>query len=146
VRADRTDDHLEVDGNQKQWESIARFSADGLWSHRAVRFSRFGTLLDTAKALVDHSEAGYTAAELDRALHVETRRSLVQLVRTKQLRREKFQSSYVYFAPEAKKHRSQRKRRERLERRPLATVVVTNPDLAEDEAKAVVLLFRVFVF
>ena len=122
-------------------QSIAKFNADGLWSHRTVRFSRFGNLLDTTKAFVDHSEAGYTAVELDKALHVETRRSLVQLVRAEQLRREKLQGSYVYFALEARKHRSQRKRRQQLERKPLATVVVANPDLAEDEAKAVVLLF-----
>ena len=122
-------------------KSISEFNADGLWSHRSVWFSRFGSLLDTAKAFVDDSDAGYTAAELDRALHVETRRPLVKLFRSGRLEREKLQSSYVYFTSEARKHRSQRKRRQQLERRPLATVVVANPDLAEDEAKAVVLLF-----
>jgi hypothetical protein len=96
---------------------------------------------DTAKAFVEHSEAGYTAAELCQALHVETRHCLVALTREEQLRRERLQGCNVYFSHEEKKYRSQRKRREHRKRKPLATVLVANPDLAEDEAKAVVLLF-----
>lgn len=122
-------------------QSIAEFDAAGLWSHRAVWFSRFGSLLETSEVFVDHSDAGYTAAELSQALHVETRHCLLGLVRADRLRRERLQGSYVYFSSEAEKHRSQRKRREKRHRKPLATVLVANPDLAEDEAKAVVLLF-----
>jgi hypothetical protein len=122
-------------------QSIAEFNNQGLWSHRTVWFSQFGSLFDTAKAFVDNSEAGYTAAELSKALHVETRHSLLEMVRAEQLRREKLQGSYVYFSTEAKKYRSQRKRRQHRQRKPLTTVLVANPDLAEDEAKAVVLLF-----
>jgi hypothetical protein len=33
-------------------KSIARFSAQGLWSWRSVRFSSFGNLLQTAEAFV----------------------------------------------------------------------------------------------
>jgi hypothetical protein len=122
-------------------QTIAKFNAEGLWSCRSVWFSRFGNLLETAKAFVDHSEAGYSAAELREALHIETKHSLVRLLRAGDLGREKFQGGYVYFSTAAKKQRSQRKSRQQRERRPLATMVVTNPDLAEDEAKAVVLLF-----
>ena len=45
-------------------KSIARFSEQGLWSFHSVWFSRFGNLLETAQALVHHSDAGYSAAEL----------------------------------------------------------------------------------
>lgn len=122
-------------------QSIAKFNIEGLWHHRAVWFSRFGSLLDTAKAYIENSEAGYSAAELHEALHVETKHCLLKLVRVGQLRREKLQGCYVYFCSEPKKYRSQLKAREQHKHKPLATMLVANPDLAEDEAKAVVLLF-----
>jgi hypothetical protein len=122
-------------------QSIAKFNAEGLWSHRTVWFSRLGSLLDTAKAFIEHSEAGYTAAELREALRVETKHCLLKLVRAGPVRREKLQSCYIYFCSDAKKYRSQLKAREQRKHKPLATMLVTNPDLAQDEAKAVVLLF-----
>ena len=122
-------------------QSIATFDADGLWTCRAVWFSRFGSLLDTAKAFVENSEAGYSSAELSEALHVETKHCLLKLVRSGQLSREKFQGRYVYFCSDPKKHRFQLKIREQRKKKPIATMIVSNPDLAEDEAKAVVLLF-----
>jgi hypothetical protein len=108
-------------------QSIAKFNAEGLWSQRAVWFSRFGSLLETAKAFIEHSEAGYSAAELREALHVETK--------------QKLQGCFIYFCSEEKKYSSQRKGRVQRKHKPLATMLVSNPDLAEDEAKAVVLLF-----
>ncbi len=122
-------------------QSFAKFNAEGLWAHREVWFSRFGSLLDTAKAFIAHSEAGYSAAELHEALHVETKHCLLKLVRAEQLHREKFQGCYVYFCSEPKKYRCQLKAREQRKHKSLATMIVANPDLAEDEAKAVVLLF-----
>jgi hypothetical protein len=119
--------------------SIAKFDKNGLWSQRTVRFSRFGNLSDTAKAFVDHSDAGYTSVELGEILHVETKHSLVVLVRADELERERLEgNSYVYFSTDAKKQRSQRKRRKN---RSFASIIVSNPDLAAEEAKAVVLLF-----
>ncbi len=122
-------------------QSIAEFNADGLWSHRAVWFSRFGSLLDTAKAFIEHSEAGYSAVELQEALHVETKHCLLKLVRAGQVLREKSQGCYVYFCSEPKKYPSQLKAREQRKHKPLATMLVANPDLAEEEAKAIILLF-----
>lgn len=122
-------------------KSIAEFNADGLWSHREVWFSRFGSLLETAKAFLEHSEAGYSAAELREALHVETKHCLLRLIRAGQVQREKLQGYYIYFCSEAKKCSSQRKARVQRKHKPLATMLVANPDLPEDEAKAVVLLF-----
>jgi len=50
---------------------IARFDDNGLWSQAEAWFSRFGTLLATAEALVNRSLRGYCAAELAPLLHVE---------------------------------------------------------------------------
>ena len=122
-------------------QGIAKFNAQGLWSWKAVWFSRFGNLLETARAFVHRSGAGYSATELRNALHVETKHSLVQLVRAGQLRREKIQGRYIYFSAESKQYSSQRKTREGRKQKPLAALLVANPDLAAEEAKAVVLLF-----
>jgi len=120
-------------------QSIAKFNTDGLWSHREVCFSCFGSLLDTAKAFIENSDAGYSAAELHEALHVDTKHCLLKLVRAGQLNREKIQGCYVYFCSEPKKYRSQLKALEKRKHKPSTTMIVANPDLEEDEAKAVVL-------
>lgn len=122
-------------------QSITVFNDDGLWSYRSVWFSRFGSLLDTAKAFIENSEAGYTAVELQEALHVETKHCLLKLTRARQLRREKLQGSYVYFCSEPNEYYSQLKVRKQRKDQPFATMLVTNPDLAAQEAKAAVLLF-----
>lgn len=122
-------------------QSITKFDAEGLWSCRPVWFSRFGNLLETVKSFVDRSEAGYTAAELKAAVHVEAKHALVELVRRGELHRERLSGRYVYFCAERKRGGSQAKQRKRSPRKRLATVIVANPDLAEQEAKAMVLLF-----
>ena len=122
-------------------QSIAKFNAEDLWSHQTVWFSRFGSLLETAKAFIERSEAGYSAAELRDALHVETKHCLLSLNRAGKLRREKLQGCYIYFCSETKKHNSQRNARLQSKQKSLATILVANADLAQDEAKAVILLF-----
>jgi len=59
---------------------IARFDDHGLWSHEAVWFSRFGTLLATVEAFVNRSPDGYYAPELADQLHAEVQESLRHLV------------------------------------------------------------------
>jgi len=121
--------------------SIARFNPMGLWNHRAVWFSRFGNLLDTAQALVEDSEAGYTAGELKAILHVKTKHALTQLVRTDRLQREAFDSVYVYFSGKSHIADQQKKARKDHVKHPSASLIVANPNLAAEEAKATVLLF-----
>jgi len=58
---------------------IARFAADGLWSAKAVWFSRYGTLMNTVEAFISNSARGCLASELARALHVEVQDALLQL-------------------------------------------------------------------
>jgi hypothetical protein len=121
--------------------SVARFSPQGLWNWRAVWFSRFGNLLRTAEAFVHDSEAGYTAAELKEILQVKTKHALSHLVRTGRLQRETFDSLYVYLSREEPVAARQRKARgERLKPCP-AALMVANPDLAAEEAKALLVLF-----
>ena len=123
-------------------KSIARFTSEGLWSLRSVWFSRFGNLLQTAAAWVHRSEAGYSAAELTSALHVETKHALTRLVRQGRLHREVIAERFVYFSPDDSVAKQQRKRREVHATASEATaLIVSNPDLAVEEAKATILLF-----
>jgi hypothetical protein len=78
--------------------SLARFDAHGLWSHQAVRFSSYGTLLDTAVALVDRSPAGYFADELEEVVQVTVKDALRQLVATGRLQRRSCGARYLYGA------------------------------------------------
>lgn len=121
--------------------SIARFNTQGLWNWRSVWFSRFGNLLATAEAFVQDSEAGYTAAELKDVLHVKTKHALTQLTRSSRLQREQFDSVYVYLSGESPVADRQRKARKVHLKRSSASLIVVNPDLAAEEAKAAILLF-----
>lgn len=121
--------------------SIARFTPQGLWSCRAVWFSRFGNLLDTAVALVGSSRTGYTAAELRAVLHVKTKHALAQLVRSRRLRRESMDSVYVYFSWDRHTAQQQQEARVADAGRSAAALIVADPDLAAEEAKATILLF-----
>ncbi|NCC61395.1 MAG: hypothetical protein EOM12_10735 [Verrucomicrobiae bacterium] len=122
-------------------KSIARFTDQGLWRFQSVCFSRFGNLLETAVAFVVRSDAGYSAGELKEALGVKTKHALTQLVRDDRLQREKIGAAYVYFSAEKSLARRQRRARNIHARASSASLIVRNPDLAIEEAKATILLF-----
>lgn len=120
---------------------IARFSEQGLWSFHSAWFSRFGNLLQTAQAFVHHSDAGYSAAELKDILQVKTKHALTQLVRDGRLERETFDSVYVYLSAQKDVASRQIEARKALLQQSPASLIVSNPDLATDEAKALLILF-----
>lgn len=122
-------------------KSIARFTNQGLWSFRSVWFSRFGNLLQTCEAFVHDSDAGYSAAELKNILQVKTKHALTQLVRDGRLQRETFDSIYVYLSAQKEVASRQIEAREALLYQSPASLIVVNPDLATDEAKALLVLF-----
>ena len=70
-------------------------------------FSRLGTLVSMAEALVTAAEAGYGASELECVLHVEAKQALLALVRGGRLTRQKVGGRYLYLAPGASARRSQ---------------------------------------
>jgi hypothetical protein len=121
--------------------AIARFTRQGLWTCRSVWFSKFGNLLDTVVAFVEGSRAGYTAAELRAVLHVKTKHALAQLVHLGRLSRESMDSVYVYLSSDRKTARRQQEMRAAQAHRSTAALIVADPELAAEEAKAVILLF-----
>src|SRR5450432_896763 len=74
----------------------ARFDSAGLWSHEAVWFSRFGTLLATIESFVNPSPRGWFAHELADALHAEVQDPLHDLVRAGRLHRSEVAGRFLY--------------------------------------------------
>jgi hypothetical protein len=119
---------------------IARFDADGLWSHEAVWFSRHGTLLATTEAWVQHSSQGYFAEELARCLHVEVQDALYHLVERRRIARQRVSGLYLYSSSDPVI-----RRRQLLARRSVQTVPTlldaSRLEISPDELKAAILLF-----
>ena len=122
-------------------KSIARFSEQGLWSFCSVWFSHFGNLLQTCQAFVHHSDTGYSAGELRDLLEVKTKHALTKLVRDGRLARDTFDSVYVYLSAQKDVANRPIKARKAFLQQSAASLIVANPDLATDEAKALLVLF-----
>jgi hypothetical protein len=88
-------------------KSIPRFDAQGLWCCRGAWFSRRGTLLDTAAALVEEAAAGYALAELEPVLHVPLKDALRQLAQSGRLHRQAFQGHFLYLASDRGRRQEQ---------------------------------------
>lgn len=119
---------------------IARFDDRGLWSHEAVWFSRYGTLLATVEAFVNRSLNGYYAAELADELHAEVQEPLRHLVQQQRLNRAEVEGQFLYTAIDSPQRRNQMLARRSAQAVPLA-VHSAALQLSPDELKAAILLF-----
>jgi len=119
---------------------IARFDDRGLWSHEAVGFSRYGTLLATVEAFVNRSPNGYYATELADELHAEVQEPLRHLVQQQRLSRAEVEGQFLYTAIDSPQRRNQMLARRGEQAVPLAVHSVAL-QLSPDELKAAVLLF-----
>lgn len=95
--------------------SVPDFDADGLWHYQGIGFSRDGTLKSTLCRLVEVSEAGRTQHELSLRLGVRVHNPLLELVQSKKLGREPFDSEYLYVAAKRARAAAQLQRRRALE-------------------------------
>ena len=119
---------------------IARFDEKGLWSHGAVCFSQFGTLLATAQAFVNRSPRGFFAEELARALHVNVQDALLQLAQQRQVTRQMVSGLYLYTAVDRTVQHGQLLTRRSAEAIP-GVVDTSVLEVREEELKASILLF-----
>ncbi len=117
-------------------EALARFDSRGLWSHGEICFSKFGTLMSTAESFVTDSEGGYFVCELDKVLHVSTKKTLQSLVLEERLSREKVSGWYVYFAPDTSTRKEQLRARKILEAELILAHGLREPQVSVDELKA----------
>ena len=120
---------------------IPDFDEFGLWSFRSVRFSKFGSLLATAKILVEAAEAGYTAVELENLLHVEVKHALLQLTRRGKISRRKIGRSHVYLSIEKGRQRQQQLTREDRQAHAQAGMGLAVEVLPDEIKAAIILLF-----
>lgn len=119
---------------------IPHFDDLGLWSYRSVWFSSFGNLLATAQALVEKSEAGYTAAELENVVQVEVHHALLQLARQGKVSRHRLGRSHIYMSAGSGRQRQQHLMRE--ERRAYAELGMgLEVEVLPEEVKAAIILF-----
>ena len=118
---------------------IARFNHMGLWIFNSVLFSYYGTLWETLKALIEKSNNGYTAAELEKLLSVKPNGPLIELIGRKEVRREKISGAYVYFS----KNDTERKKQELVRKESMGYLESIRfvPDVLLNEIKAAIILF-----
>ncbi len=88
-------------------DSIADYDDFGLWSYRDIHFSRYGTLLNTAEALVTQSAAGYQVPELEAVVQVAAKDALRQLAQGGRLFRRQWQGRYLYCALDRSRRQEQ---------------------------------------
>ena len=118
----------------------ARFDDAGLWSHEAVWFSRYGTLVDTVESFVSQSLRGRFADELADTLHADVQDPLYDLVRAGRLRRSDVAGRFLYTSADSRQARDQLRSRQTAQSVPLvanASALQVSPD----ELKAAILLF-----
>jgi len=111
----------------------------GLWTHNSVLFSSYGTLFDTLKALIDNSENGYTALELEQLLNIKPNSVLLELLNKGKVYREKVTGRYVDFSKNNTIRIQQLSIRKDCIHKYEDTKINSNIKL--DEAKAAIILF-----
>jgi hypothetical protein len=70
-----------------------------LWHYNDIHFSVKGTLKNTLLYLLEQSQEGYLAKELQAILEVSPHNALLALWRNDQIIREQIGNNYVYFHP-----------------------------------------------
>lgn len=122
-------------------DDIAQFDEWGLWSFRGVHFSQYGTLIKTARALVEGSLGGYFACELESLLQVSVKDALTKLTRDGQLARDRSWGAYLYCAADSKIRQQQLRDRRLAEDGGDWTGQPIGEEMLPDELRAAVLLF-----
>lgn len=127
-------------GSYYALHETARFDDTGLWSHDAVWFSRFGTLVATIEAFVNPSPRGWFADELADVLHAEVQDPLHDLLRAGRLRRSQVTGRFLYTSADGKQARDQLRTRQTAQSTPLV-VDASALRVSPHELQAAILLF-----
>ena len=108
-------------------KDIPHFNKDGLWFHGEVGFSRYRTLTQTIKFLIDHSEKGYTVLELRKLLGTKVHNQLSLLCRKRMLSKFYIGRNCVYTSVESKLQASQGAKRKEQIKKPKAITTIQLP-------------------
>ncbi len=126
-------------GQYYSLEELAEFDDDGLWRFGPAHFSRHGTLLATAEALVTQSDAGFYPAELENMLDVGVKETLLNLYRKECISRESFGGRYLYCSPIPEEKKRQLTLRRALMSEPFQGRLPEGE--IDDDLKAAIVLF-----
>jgi len=119
-------------------KDIAEFNNKGLWSFRSIRFSKYGTLIETSKGFVNISEIGYSARELEEELEVRVQETLFHLHKNEKVFREKMSGVYIYVSADPTIRERQLFLRRQIESMPVDTLSIKT---ISHELKAAIVLF-----
>ena len=120
-------------------DEVADFNEQGLWKYGIARFSKYGTLIQTARTFIEKSSRGYTLPELRDQLGIEVKEPLLILFKKNLIDREHIAGRYVYFSSNPQQHRQQRLMR--IETKPSLTTAETDVILAHEVRAAIILFF-----
>lgn len=119
-------------------EKYTNFNCDGLWFCRSVLFSSHGSLLETIISLVESSERGITASDLERCMKVRPNEALLTLLNSGRTYREKLNGVYVYFSNDDIIRKRQQLFRSTSEKELHLDIT---PDVLMNELKAGIIIF-----
>ncbi len=120
-------------------KGIPKFDDKGLWFYQSVLFSLHGSLKETITFVVSNSTEGFSASELNGLLQVKPNAVLLDLTKSKSIKRKKIDGVYVYYSSDEKIKKTQE-----LNRKKIITNLDYNnltDDVLLNEVKASIILF-----
>ena len=91
-----------------------QFNMDGLWFYDDIGFSQNGSLKKTVTFLVSGSDVGRFQSDLGRQLRVRVHNVLLDLVKSRQIDRMKFEGQYLYLSSDGARRKKQINQRNKL--------------------------------
>ncbi|MFQ5771999.1 MAG: hypothetical protein ACE5HX_15800 [bacterium] len=78
--------------------TIAHYDRNGLWEFNGIYFSKYDTLSKTIEHLVNTSEAGFFASELNSIVKVFVQNELLNLYKREKIQREQINREFLYLS------------------------------------------------
>lgn len=120
---------------------IPAFDREGLWTHKTVRFSRFGTLINTTEHFVNVSAGGFFEKELEDRLGVAVRAPLLKLWQDGRIAREKLSGYLLYHSVAPGLGMQQLRLRRQTQQESAVGIELAGRELLHHELKAAIILF-----
>ena len=95
-------------------KDIPQFNLNGLWFYDSIGFSLNGSLKKTVTFLVHNSEVGRFHSDLERQLRLRVHNVLLDLVKSRQIDRMKFEGQYLYLSTDESRRNKQLEQRDKL--------------------------------
>ena len=116
----------------------ARFDSDGIWFYNDSGFFQIGSLKYFVTYLVDYFDGGKFHSDLQRQLRVRVHNVLLDLVRSKQIKRTKFEGQFLYLSSDKARSTKQIEQRDKLSKQlRRIPVFITEPMVIEILAEVI---------